>query len=158
MRGFSLSEYDIEPYAAQPWVATATDGWISLPEDGFTHSRVYGTFPRKIRRYAIERGVLTVENAIRSSTSLPALILGLKDRGRIHEGYRADVLVIDLNRIRDRSTFFEPHQYSEGVEFVLINGQFVVEREQPTGALPGTVLTPGADRRGATTSGAMEGR
>lgn len=154
VRGFSLSEYDIDPYAAQPWVATATDGWISLPEDGFTHSRVYGTFPRKIRRYAIERGVLTVENAIRSSTSLPAQILGLKDRGRIQEGYRADIVVFDLGRIRDRSTFFEPHQYSEGIEFVLINGQFVVEREQPTGALPGTVLTPRADRRAAATSGA----
>ena len=150
LRGLSLSEYDIEPYAGRPWVATATDGGIALPEDGFTHPRFYGTFPRKIRRYALDRGALSVENAIRSSTSLPAQILGLKERGMVHEGYFADVLVIDLERIRDRSTFFEPHLYSEGVDYVWINGQLVVEEGKPTWALPGRVLTRDAQRRPAT--------
>ncbi|HWP38654.1 MAG TPA: amidohydrolase family protein [Gemmatimonadales bacterium] len=149
LRGLSLSAYDLEPYAAQPWVATSTDGGIALPEDGFTHPRFYGTFPRKIRHFALDRGVLSVEDAVRASTSLPARILGLKDRGMVHEGYRADVAVIDLSRIRDRSTFFEPHQYSEGVDFVLVNGQFVVENGAPTWAMPGQVLTP-ETRRAAT--------
>ncbi|HXV86356.1 MAG TPA: amidohydrolase family protein [Gemmatimonadales bacterium] len=153
LRGLSLSDYDIEPYAARPWVATATDGGIALPEDGFTHPRFYGTFPRKIRRYALERGALSVEAAVRSSTSLPATILGLKDRGLVHEGYYADVVVVDLERLQDRSTFFEPHVYSEGVDYVLVNGQLVVEQGKPTWALPGRVLTPGTQRRPATEDG-----
>lgn len=142
LRGFSLSDYDIEPYAAQPWTATATDGWITLPEDGLTHVRVYGTFPRKIRHYAMEVGVLTVEDAIRSATSLPAQILGLGDRGLIQEGYMADVVVLDLERLEDTATFFEPHQYASGVDAVLIGGEFVVQHGEPTWALLGKVLTP----------------
>lgn len=142
LRGFSLSEYDVESYARQPWVATATDGWITLPEDGLTHSRVYGTFPRKIRRYAMERGVLSVEDAVRSGTSLPAQILRLEDRGMVRAGMRADLAVLDLERLRDRSTFFDPHQYAEGVEYVLVNGAFVVDEGRVTGTLPGVVITP----------------
>jgi len=157
VRGLSLSEYDIEPYAAQPWVATATDGWISMPEDGFTHPRVYGTFPRKLRRYALDRQVIAVEDAIRSSTSLPARILGLRERGLIQEGFYADVVVLDLETIRDRSTFFEPHQYSEGVDYVLINGQVVVDGGKPTWALPGVVITPATNRRPAGTTGNGDG-
>jgi N-acyl-D-amino-acid deacylase len=156
LRGLSLSAYDLEPYAAQPWVATTTDGGIALPEDGFTHPRFYGTYPRKIRHFALDRGVLSVEDAIRTSTSLPARILGLADRGMVHPGYRADVAVIDLARIRDKSTFFEPHQYAEGVDFVLVNGQFVVENGQPTWALPGQVLVP--ERGKAATSDGDGGR
>ncbi len=146
LRGFSLSESDIEPYAAAPWTATATDGWISLPEDGLTHVRVYGSFPRKIRHYAMERGVLSVEDAIRSSTALPAQILSLADRGRIQEGAAADVVVLDLERLVDNATFFDPHRYASGVDYVLVDGTFVVDRGQLTGALPGTVLVPGARR------------
>jgi N-acyl-D-aspartate/D-glutamate deacylase len=142
-RGFSLSELDIEMYAAKNWVATATDGGIALPEDGpSTHARFYGTFPRKIRRYALDAGVLTLEDAIRSATSLPARILGLEDRGMVRAGFAADLVVFDVNRIRDTATFFEPHQYAEGIDHVLIGGQAVVENGMPTGALPGTVLTP----------------
>jgi N-acyl-D-amino-acid deacylase len=142
VRGFSLSEYDIEPYAAQPWTATATDGWISLPEDGPTHTRVYGTYPRKIRHYAIERRLISVGDAVRSSTSLPAQILGLKDRGLIKEGYVADLVVLDLDELRDNSTFFEPHQYPSGVHFVFVNGTLVVDGGELTWALPGVVITP----------------
>ncbi len=141
VRGFSLSELDIERYAAKNWVATATDGGIALPEDGpDTHARFYGTFPRKIRRYAIERGVLSVEDAVRSATSLPAQILGLRDRGTIREGNVADIVVFDLETIRDMATFFEPHQYPGGITWVLIGGELVVDRNRPAGALPGKVL------------------
>ncbi len=142
VRGFSLSEYDIEPYAAQPWTATATDGWISLPEDGPTHTRVYGTYPRKIRHYALDRGLVSVGDAVRSSTSLPAQILGLKDRGMVKEGYIADIVVLDLNELQDNSTFFEPHQYPSGVDFVFINGTLVVDDGELTWALPGVIITP----------------
>ncbi|HEX9165458.1 MAG TPA: amidohydrolase family protein [Gemmatimonadales bacterium] len=141
LRGFSLDEVDLDLIAAQPWVATASDGGIGLPEDGpATHARFYGTFPRKIRRYAIERGVLRVEDAVRSMTTLPAQILGLADRGGLREGMWADVVVFDLGVIRDRATFTDPHQYAEGVEWVLVNGEAVVEAGKPTGKLAGKVL------------------
>lgn len=142
LRGFSMSEEDVEAYAAQPWTMTSSDGGIALPEDGPVHARFYGTFPRKIRRYAIERGVLTVAEAVRSMTSLPAQVLGLRNRGMLREGFVADVAVVDLQTLADKATFMEPHQYAAGVEFVLVNGQFVVENGQPTGALVGRVLTP----------------
>ena len=142
LRGYSLSEEDIERFAAQPWVATASDAGIALPEDGSIHARYYGTFPRKIRHYAIERGVLSVEQAVRSMTSLPAEILGVDKRGLVKEGFWADLAVIDLATIRDTATFFEPHQYPEGVDYVLVNGKFVVEAGELTYALPGRVLTP----------------
>ena len=152
VRGFSLAELDIEAYAAQPWVATTTDGGIALPDDGpSTHARFYGTFPRKIRKYALDRSVISLEHAIRSSTSLPARIMGLEDRGTLRVGAAADVVVFDVNRIRDKSTFFEPHQYAEGIDYVLINGEFAVDKGKPTGALPGKVLITGPARAKSTT-------
>ncbi len=153
LRGFSLSEYDIEAYAKQPWTATATDGWVVLPEDGPTHVRVYGTYPRKIHHYAMEEGIMSVEDAIRSSSALPAQILGLEDRGLVHEGYVADLVVLDLDRLQDNATFFEPHQYPSGVEFVMIGGTFVVDQGEPTFALPGSVLSPATVERAATGGG-----
>ena len=92
-RGFSMSEADVENYAAQPWVATASDGGIAWPGDGPVHPRFYGTFPRKIRHYALTAGALSVESAVRAQTSLPARIMGLADRGEIREGYWADLVV-----------------------------------------------------------------
>ncbi|MDP2959708.1 MAG: amidohydrolase family protein [Longimicrobiales bacterium] len=142
-RSFSFSEEDIDGFAAQPWVATASDGGIALPEDGpTTHARYYGTFPRKIRRYAMDRGVISVESAVRAGTSLPAQILGLRNRGLVQEGFGADVVVMDLARVRDLSTFESPHQFAQGIEYVLVNGKFVVDGEgHPTGSLIGTVIS-----------------
>jgi N-acyl-D-amino-acid deacylase len=142
MRGFSMAESDMELIAKQPWVATSTDAGIALPEDGpTTHARFYGSFPRKIRHYALDRGAISLEAAIRSSTSLPAQIMGLRDRGQIREGLAADLVVFDLGAIRDKATFFEPHQYSEGIEYVFVNGVAVVDKGAITWALPGKVLT-----------------
>jgi N-acyl-D-aspartate/D-glutamate deacylase len=141
LRGFSLSEIDVEIYAAENWMATASDAGIALPEDGFVHARYYGTFPRKIRRYAIERQKLSVEDAIRSATSLPAQILGFRNRGLVREGYHADLAVLDLPNLQDAATFFEPHRYAEGVVHVLVGGVPVVENGKLTGALPGKVVT-----------------
>jgi N-acyl-D-amino-acid deacylase len=142
MRGFSMHENDMEAFAKQPWVATSTDAGIALPDGPpSTHARFYGSFPRKIRHYAIERGAISIEDAIRSSTSLPAMIMGLKDRGLIREGMAADLVVFDLATIRDTATFFEPHQYAQGVEYVFVNGIAVVDGSEITWALPGKVLT-----------------
>ncbi len=140
IRGYSLSEIDVEAFAVQAWTATATDAGITLPGDGPVHPRFYGSFPRKIRHYAMTRGLMTVENAIRSGTSLPAQILGLRDRGMVREGFHADLVVMDLDQLRDLATAFEPHQYSEGIAEVLVAGQFVVKGGRLTGALPGRVL------------------
>ena len=141
MRGFSMHESDMENYARQPWVATSTDAGIALPDGPpSTHARFYGSFARKIRHYAIDRGVITVEQAIRSSTSLPALIMGLKDRGLIREGMAADLVIFDLAALRDKATFFEPHQYPDGIEYVFVNGVAVVDGSKITWALPGQVI------------------
>jgi N-acyl-D-amino-acid deacylase len=141
MRGFSMAEFDMEHIAKQPWVATSTDGGIAMPSDGpSTHARFYGSFTRKIRHYSIDRGAISLEHAIRSSTALPARIMDLKDRGQVREGYAADLVVFNLATIRDKATFFEPHQHSEGINFVFINGIAVVDDGKLTQARPGKIL------------------
>lgn len=140
LRGFSMSEDDVDAYARQLWVATASDGGIALPEDGSVHARFYGTFPRKIRYFALDRDVISVEHAVRSMTSLPARIMGLRDRGMVMEGFAADLVVFDLDEIRDEATFFDPHQHASGIEYVMVNGQFVVDEGELTYALPGRVI------------------
>ena len=142
LRGFSVWEDDVDAFMRQPWTATSTDAGVVLPEDGAdVHARFYGSYPRKLRRYALERRVLSLEDAIRSSTSLPAQILGLRDRGVIRAGLVADVVVFDPAKVQDNATFVDPHQHSTGVELVLVNGVPVVEAGRPTGARPGRVLT-----------------
>jgi N-acyl-D-amino-acid deacylase len=142
MRGFSMAEFDMEHIAKQPWVATSTDGGIAMPSDGpSTHARFYGSFTRKIRHYAIDRGAISLEHAIRAATSLPARIMDLKDRGQLREGFAADLVVFDLATIRDKATFFEPHQHSEGIEYVIINGTLAVDAGKITHARPGRILT-----------------
>jgi N-acyl-D-amino-acid deacylase len=141
MRGFSMAEVDMEHIARQPWVATSTDGGIALPSDGpATHARFYGSFPRKIRHYALDRGVLSLEAAIRASTSLPAQIMRLTERGQIRAGMAADLVVFDAATIRDKATFFEPHQHSEGIDYVFVNGVAVLDGGKLTGAMPGRVV------------------
>lgn len=141
MRGFSMAEFDMEHIAKQPWVATSTDGGIAMPSDGpSTHARFYGSFTRKIRHYALDRGAISLEHAIRSSTSLPARIMRLGDRGQVREGFAADLVVFDLAAIRDKATFFEPHQHSEGIEHVFINGVAVLDGGKLTHATPGRIL------------------
>ena len=141
MRGFSMAEFDMEHIAKQAWVATSTDGGIAMPADGpATHARFYGSFTRKIRHYAIDRGAISLEHVIRAATSLPARIMGLADRGQVREGHAADLVVFDLATIRDKATFFEPHQHSEGIAYVFINGVAVVDEGRLTQAVPGKVL------------------
>lgn len=150
LRGFSLAEIDVEAFASRPWVATASDAGVALPGDGPVHARYYGTFPRKIRRYALDGSATSLESAVRSGTSLPAQILGLVDRGMVREGFYADLAVLDLDAIRDEATFFEPHQYPSGVDYVLVGGALVVDGGEPNFTLPGRILTPDVDGKGAS--------
>ncbi|NNM32701.1 MAG: amidohydrolase family protein, partial [Gemmatimonadetes bacterium] len=145
LRGFSLSEIDLRRFIRQPWIASASDAGITLPGDGFVHPRYYGNFPRRIKRYAIDEGLVPVEDAVRSMTSLPAQILGLRDRGLVREGFHADLVVMDLNELEDRATALDPHQYPGGMPYVMVGGTFVVDQGELTWALPGTIVTP-ADR------------
>lgn len=140
LRSFSLAEQDIETYMREPWMAIATDGEISLSSDGPVHLRNYGTFPRAIAHYARDRGVVTVEHAIRAATGLPAQIIGLRDRGYIRAGQAADLVVLDPERLGETGTFAEPHRFPAGVDRVWIGGVGVVENGKPTGALAGKVL------------------
>ena len=147
MRGFSMSEQDIEFLAQQPWVITASDAGLGLPFSP-VHARFYGTFPRKIAHYAKTRGVITMEHAVRSATSLPAQFMGFSDRGLLREGNVADILVFDPEKIQDKATFFEPHQYPEGIEQVIVNGTFLVENGKLVQeTFPGKVLHISDSRR-----------
>ncbi len=147
MRGYSLSEIDIEHIMRQEFTATCTDGDTVRFGEGVPHARFYGTYPRKIRRYVLERKTISLPFAIRSMTSLAVQIMGLKDRGLIREGYWADLVIFDLATIADRATFTQPHQYPDGIPFVFVNGVAVVDQGQFTHATPGRVLTPNRDSR-----------
>jgi len=137
---FGMSEDDVRIYMKQPWVATASDGGVQTPGPTVPHPRSYGTFPRKIGFYAIEEKIIPVEQAIRSSTGLPADILKLKDRGYLKAGYFADVVVFDPKSFRDAATFDKPHQYAKGVKWVLVNGQAAVKDGEYHDVLGGRVL------------------
>lgn len=138
---FGMSEEDVRVYMKRPWVATASDGSTHLPGNTVPHPRSYGTFPRKIGRYAIEDKIITLEHAIRSASGLPADILELKDRGYLKPGYAADVVVFDPRTFRDTATFDKPHQYATGVKWVFVNGQAeVADGKFQDGVLGGKVL------------------
>lgn len=146
----SMNEDDVRYVMQLPWVATASDGHAFVPDGSVPHPRNYGTFPRKIGHYACREKVVTVEQAIRSSTGLPADIVGLKDRGYLRVGYKADIVVWDSRSIIDTATFAHPHSYSAGVEHVLVNGKPALVDGKATGALAGRALRrPKHDKSGS---------
>ena len=138
---FGMSEEDVRVYMKRPWVATASDGGVQSPGDTVPHPRSYGTFPRKIGKYAIEDGIVKLEDAIRSSSGLPADILKLTDRGYLKPTFFADVVVFDPKTYRDTATFDKPHQYAAGVKWVFVNGVAVIaDGAHDPAQLPGKVL------------------
>jgi N-acyl-D-amino-acid deacylase len=137
---FGMNEDDVRFAMQLPWVATASDGRAYLPGADRPHPRSYGTFSRKIGYYSIQEGVLPVAQAIRSSTGLPADILGWTDRGYLKVGTIADVTVFDPKQLKDVADFNDPHRYSVGVKYVLIRGEPAVYQGQPTGALAGRAI------------------
>ena len=130
--------------AEQDWMMTCTDGRDIEPGTAVGHPRVYGAFTRKLRDYVLDEERISMSFAIRSMTGLAAEFLELPDRGFVREGQRADLAVLDPARIRDRATYDEPHQYSEGTVHVLVNGQFAIRDGIHTGALAGRALRSGA--------------
>jgi N-acyl-D-amino-acid deacylase len=139
-----LDDTYLQMVLRHPVTMFGSDGYALAPYgilgEGVPHPRSYGTFPRVLGRYVRERRLFTWQEAIRKMTSLPASFLGIEDRGRIKEGMWGDILIFDPKRIIDKATFSDPHQYPEGIEYVINNGVIVVRHGEHTGALPGKVL------------------
>jgi N-acyl-D-amino-acid deacylase len=141
---FGMSQPDVTLALEQPWVSIDNDSSGTSPEgilgQEHPHPRAYGTFPRILRKYVREDKVLSLPDAIRKMTALPAQRLRLTDRGVLKAGMWADVVVFDPATIRDVATFDNPNQLSEGMEYVLVNGVPVIDEGKMTGKLPGKVL------------------
>jgi N-acyl-D-amino-acid deacylase len=149
MRSFSMDERDIDTFFKLDWCAVSTDGWVVLPEEATgdkkyvdTNRRVFGSYPRRLGYFSKERGVDSLEHAVRASSGLPAQILNLPDRGLVAVGMKADIVVLDMSTLADNTTYLEPSVYPTGVEYVIVNGEFVVDAGKRTLALPGQVLRP----------------
>jgi N-acyl-D-amino-acid deacylase len=134
---FNMNDSDIVHFMKREYVMTSSDGNIEVPGNSAPHPRSYGAFPRKIRKYVFEDKIISMEQAIKAATSMPADMIGLKDRGYLKIGKVADIVVFNPGTIRDMATFAEPHQYSAGVEYLLINGNFVIDKGQYNGKLAG---------------------
>ncbi len=141
---YNMHEKDVQTFMVQPWTMTSSDGCLVPFGRGVPHPRCYGAFPRKIRHYVLEEGVIDLPFAIRSMTSLPAQVYRLPDRGLLRAGMIADVVVFDLEALRDLATFTEPHQLSEGMVHVFVNGEAAVRDGEFTGARAGRVLRKGS--------------
>ena len=139
---FNMNEEDIERIMKRPYTMTCTDGDLVPMGEGKPHPRAYGAFPRKLRLYVKERGIVDLPFAIRSMTSLPAQVFALKDRGQLRPGAFADVLIFDPLKVTDAATYTEPHQLAEGVSTIFVNGELVRDNGRFTPALPGRVLVP----------------
>ncbi|HTS36443.1 MAG TPA: D-aminoacylase [Candidatus Solibacter sp.] len=141
---FGMSQPDVTLALQQPWVAVDNDSEGTSPEgilgQAHPHPRAYGTFPRVLGKYVREEKVLTLEDAIRKFSALPAQRMRLTDRGVLKAGMWADVVLFDPTTVRDRATYDNPNQLSEGIEYVLVNGVPVIDQGKMTAALPGKVL------------------
>lgn len=141
-----MSEDDVAWSLQRPWMSIGSDAGAALEAGesdvlGLPHPRSYGTFPRVLARYVREEGVLTLPEAVRKMTSWPAARMRLERRGLLREGFWADVVIFDLDRVQDRATYDEPTLFPDGIETVLVNGEVVIENGgRHTGARPGRVL------------------
>jgi N-acyl-D-aspartate/D-glutamate deacylase len=137
----NMSDEDVRLVMRQPWVAIASDGSaINERAPGKPHPRAYGTNVRVLGHHTRDEGVLKLEDAVRKMTSLPAQILGLRDRGALREGCWADIAVFDPATVADTATFAHPQQYAAGVPYVLVNGVVVIDGNEHTGARPGAIV------------------
>jgi N-acyl-D-amino-acid deacylase len=148
---FSMLEDNLRKALRRPWVAISSDGTSMAPEGAFlrspTHPRAYGSFARVLGYYVRDQQVLTLADAVRRMSALPAATLGLADRGRLQRGCFADVVVLDPATVGDRATFEQPHQLSTGVTEVIVNGQVTIADGEFTGRFAGRALAgPGARR------------
>jgi N-acyl-D-amino-acid deacylase len=143
---FQLDEKDLRRALVHPHIMIGSDGSALAPSGpmggGKPHPRSYGTFPRVLGEYAREQRLLSLPQAVHKMTGLPAQRLGLRDRGVIRPGARADLVIFDPRTVADQATYDDPHRYPVGIDHVLVNGRFVIKDGQHTGSLPGRVLTP----------------
>lgn len=141
---FSMSEENLRKKVIQPWMSFCSDAGSFSPEGVFlnyhTHPRAYGSFARLLAKYVREEQIISLEEAVRKLTSLPASNLKIEKRGLLQPGYFADVVVFDPETIQDHATFQEPHQLATGVEHVWVNGEQVLKNGKHTGAMPGRVV------------------
>lgn len=148
MVGFGMSEENTTRFLAHPLGMVCSDGGARAPygplSEGTPHPRSYGAFPRVLGHYSREERAFPLETAIHKMTGMPARRIGLADRGRIAPGMAADLVAFDPDRVADRATFAEPHQYPEGIPHVWVNGRRVIRDGEHTGELPGRVLRPAA--------------
>ena len=135
-----MSEEDIEYIMKKDYVGTGSDGTSPFYGIGLTHIRSYSTFLHKIKKYALQSKTVSLAHVIRSQTSLPAQVMNWDDKGWIKKGYMADLAVLDLNNIKTPTSVSNPHQYSQGVRYLLINGEVVIANTKYNGKLPGQVL------------------
>ncbi|KON30269.1 hypothetical protein AC482_04365 [miscellaneous Crenarchaeota group-15 archaeon DG-45] len=145
---FGMSEDDVRRVMRSPYMMVGSDGRAVAPRGilgmGKPHPRYYGTFPRVLGHY-VREGVLSLQEAVRKMTSMPAQRLGLRDRGLLREGFKADITIFDPDAVKDEATFTDPHRFASGIPWVIVNGTVVVDDHAHTGALPGRAL-----RRNAT--------
>ncbi|MDF1504781.1 D-aminoacylase [Roseisolibacter sp. H3M3-2] len=137
---FNMDSTDIATLMRQPWTMTASDGDLVPMHQGVPHPRAYGTFPRKLGKYARDERTVGLEHAVRSMTGLPAAVFRVRDRGAIRPGAYADVVVFDLAAVRDPATYTQPHRLAEGMAWVLVNGRVALEDGRATDARAGAVL------------------
>ncbi len=143
----AINEDDLVRILKDPLTMIASDGGVEIPKRGVPHPRSYGTFARVLNVYVREKGVLSLEDAVRKMSSLPAQRMGFADRGLLRPGMKADVVVFDAERVRDKATFADPHQYAEGFSYVIVNGAVVLDDGKLTEARPGQVLLGAAARK-----------
>jgi len=135
-----LEEQDLVRILRHPATMIGSDGEVPIFGQASPHPRSYGTFVRVLGVYAREKGVITLEEAVRKMTSFPAARTGLADRGVLRPGMKADLAVFDPATVKDTATFEQPHQYAVGVSYVVVNGEVVFENGAMTAARPGRVL------------------
>ena len=136
----SMGDKDVDRIMRYTNTGIASDGGIREFGVGVPHPRSYGTNARVLAEYVRKRNILTLEDAVRKMTSLPARTFGFRDRGQVREGYWADLVLFDPARVEDKATYTQPHQFSQGFDLVLVNGQTVVEEGKLTGARPGKIV------------------
>jgi N-acyl-D-amino-acid deacylase len=140
---FIISENDMKTFMQQDWVATGSDGSTFLNLLRYAHPRFYGAFPKKIRRFVFEQKIITLPFALRSMTELPADAFNIPERGKLEEGYFADIVVFDPENIRDIATYDDPCQYSQGIEYLFVNGVLSIDKGEYTGRRGGRALRLG---------------
>lgn len=135
-----MNEDDLRNYLRHPNTMIAADSGVRVFGEGVPHPRGYGNNARALAEYVRKEKILRLEEMVRRMTSLPATTFQLKDRGLLHEGMWADVVVFDPEKVQDHATFTEPHQYATGFRLVMVNGDAVVENDHHTQARPGKML------------------